>query len=244
MARIYGENTTLSEDAVANFWNKKSASEGLKAVLLGKTADNSEQTLRNNHENHLLHELLKKYLGNTKKPNILDIGCGIGRWCANFKDEFASYCGIDGSSKFIEEDKALYTTSQCEFICEQLKDLKAQNFSKTFDLVIITGVLMYLNDDIVDKLLHELAQLVNPHGVIYIQESVSLLDERLTLKDFFSKELQSSYNAIYRMISEYENSFMKQLSNFTVLEKGLMLDDKKGARSETNAEYWFLKKLA
>lgn len=244
MARIYGVNTELSEDAVTDFWSKKSASEGLKAVLLGKTADNSEQKLRNEHENHLLHELLKKYLGNARKPNVLDIGCGIGRWCVNLRDEFTSYCGIDGSAKFIEENKALYTTSQCEFICEQLKDLKAQNFNKKFDLVIITGVLMYLNDDIVDNLLHELAQLVNPQGAFYIQESVSLLAERLTLKDFFSKELQSSYNAIYRKISEYENCFIKQLSNFTVLEKALMLDDKNGARSETNAEYWFIKKLA
>ena len=36
--------------------------------------------------------------------------------------------------------------------------------------------------------------------------------------------------------------FKKSLADFAVDTKGLLLDDGDGARSETNAEYWCLKR--
>lgn len=114
--------------------------------------------------------------------------------------------------------------------------------NQQFDLVIITGVLMYLNDEVTAPLLKELSALVKADGIFYIQESVSLTDERLTLKDFYSQDLQTYYSAIYRKISEYEDMFKKSLADFAVDTKGLLLDDGDGARSETNAEYWCLKR--
>jgi len=34
----------------------------------------------------------------------------------------------------------------------------------------------------------------------------------------------------------------KQLNSIKILKTGLLLDEKTGAREETNAQYWFLKK--
>lgn len=101
---------------------------------------------------------------------------------------------------------------------------------------------MYMNDEATVSLLNELSDLVAVNGIFYIQESVCLTDERLTLKDFYSQELQTYYSAIYRKISEYEDMFKKNLADFAVDTKGLLLDDGDGARSETNAEYWCLKR--
>lgn len=246
MSRIYGQITDISENAVADFWSKKTAAEGLKAVLLGKTADNSEQRLRNAHEKELVRELIKKHFKADKKISVLDIGCGYGRWCENLREDFYLYCGIDGSKQFIDEAKAFFPEPSCSFHIFNLNDFAVGGgkrlLNQQFDLVVITGVLMYLNDEVTAPLLKELSALVKADGIFYIQESVSFTDERLTLKDFYSQDLQTYYSAIYRKISEYEDMFKKSLADFAVDTKGLLLDDGDGARSETNAEYWCLKR--
>lgn len=122
MSRIYGQITDISENAVADFWSKKTAAEGLKAVLLGKTADNSEQRLRNAHEKELVRNLIKKHFKADKKISVLDIGCGYGRWCENLREDFYRYCGIDGSRRFIEEAKEFFVDPSCSFLQLQLKD--------------------------------------------------------------------------------------------------------------------------
>ncbi|MDR1257202.1 MAG: hypothetical protein LBJ86_05605, partial [Spirochaetaceae bacterium] len=79
-------------------------------------------------------------------------------------------------------------------------------------------------------------------SLLYIQDTTSLLETRLTLKDFYSKELNTKYNAIYRTRDEYEILFEKYLSKFKIIKTELLLDKESGAREETNARYWCFKK--
>ena len=65
------------------------------------------------------------------------------------------------------------------------------------------------------------------------------MDARLTLNKFESKDLQTDYSAIYRTKQEYEKYF--KLNNFDIIKTDLLLDNKSGAREETNAQYWILK---
>jgi hypothetical protein len=59
-------------------------------------------------------------------------------------------------------------------------------------------------------------------------------------------ELNSKYNAIYRTRGEYEKYFADYLPEyfFKPDECGLLLDEYTGARDETNAGYWFLRRKA
>jgi hypothetical protein len=59
-------------------------------------------------------------------------------------------------------------------------------------------------------------------------------------------ELKSKYNAIYRTREEYEKYFTSYLPEyfFEPNESGLLLDKDTGAREETNAGYWFLRRKA
>ena len=53
-----------------------------------------------------------------------------------------------------------------------------------FDVIFVNGVLIYLNDDDIPKLINEINSISAENKVIYIRETISVMDTRLTLKDF------------------------------------------------------------
>ena len=100
---------------------------------------------------------------------------------------------------------------------------------------------MYVNDTNLSKFFKTLKQMTNTCNIqnIYIQESISIMENRLTLNQFESKDLKTNYNAIYRTKQEYEEYF--KTNKFDIIKTDLLLDNKSGAREETNAQYWILK---
>ena len=61
---------------------------------------------------------------------------------------------------------------------------------------------MYINDPDAARIFRQLPKLLAEHCIIYLAEPVGLR-ERLTLNDFSSEALQTSYSAIYRTPEEY-----------------------------------------
>ena len=240
-SRIYGKNIKISSTNVNEFWKHRSRKEGLKSVLLGKSCNNVEQNHRNEVEKTLLLSLLEKHSKFYNNLSVLDLGCGIGRWYANLKDHVEHYTGIDSSFNFIKESREYYKNEKkCDFYQCNLENLKTSLFKNKYDLIIISGVLMYINDIFIGNILSELPNIVKPYGVFYIQESVSMLPERMTLDKFYSSDLNCDYSAIYRTENEYRTFFKTFLKNFSISDEGVLLDESSGARSETNAKYWFI----
>ena len=212
--RIYNDKENIDTKGVQNFYEQRAKNEkSLKAVLLNELLPSNAAVIRNKTE----FENLKRYLGD-RQYNVLDIGCGMGRWAENLQDKYIiSYDGIDFSQNFIENAKtkfkddkriAFYQMSATKLDKKQLKD--------KYDLIIITGVCMYINDEDLSLLFVSIDELLKDGGILYIQESVSVLDERLTLKDFYSNELQCNYSAIYRTINEYD-AILNNIYNFEFL---------------------------
>ena len=79
------------------------------------------------------------------------------------------------------------------------------------------------------------AILILSYGFTYTDDS----GLHFTLDNFKSEALNANYSAIYRMSSEYEKIFNDL--KFNIINTNLLLDDKIGARQETNARYWLLK---
>jgi len=119
-------------------------------------------------------------------------------------------------------------------------DITPDMFPAKFDLSLITGVAMYINDDELSKVLTTLNNLTT--DIIYIQESVSLAQGRLTLNKFYSNDLKCNYSAIYRTIPEYAKMITDCCPDFEIKRQGLLLDRSNDKRSETNASYWVLKR--
>jgi hypothetical protein len=169
----------------------------------------------------------------------------MGRWAYNLKQVFSLYHGIDFSEEFVKTASSAFAGEKnIKFFPMSAVDLDTSKLLKKYDLIIINGVTMYINDDNIERLFRYCGELTGESSGIYFQESVSILRHRLTLKDFYSEDLKTRYSAIYRTSQEYEHFFMEYLSDFEFRkdETGLLLDKDTGAREETNARYWFLRR--
>ncbi len=107
-----------------------------------------------------------------------------------------------------------------------------------YTMGICAGCVMYLNDDEASNFYAQVEKL--PVAALFLKESVSSMEKRLTLVDFPSKELQADYSVVYRMPSEYEEFYRSALPGFRIARKGWEYPEEKGIWAETNTYYWHL----
>lgn len=229
--RVYTDKINIDNNSTKEFWQKRANNiNNLQTVLLGSDNTGSEQNIRNENEKRIVEKI--------QNPGILDIGCGIGRWAENLQNKFEYYVGVDFSEGFINYASKKFTNfSNVKFYNNSILNLDKDILTSRFNLIICTGVLMYINDENISNIFKAFRQ-VSPE-YLYIQESISLMEGRLTLNKFESKDLKTDYSAIYRTKQEYEEYF--KTNAFNIIKTDLLLDNKSGAREETNAQYWILK---
>lgn len=232
--RVYTDKINIDNNSTKEFWQKRANNiNNLQTVLLGSDNTGSEQNIRNENEKRIVEKIIEKI----QNPGILDIGCGIGRWAENLQNKFEYYVGVDFSEGFINYASKKFTNfSNVKFYNNSILNLDKDILTSRFNLIICTGVLMYINDENISNIFKAFRQ-VSPE-YLYIQESISLIG-RLTLNKFESKDLKTDYSAIYRTKQEYEEYF--KTNAFNIIKTDLLLDNKSGAREETNAQYWILK---
>ncbi|MDR0442990.1 MAG: class I SAM-dependent methyltransferase [Treponema sp.] len=241
IGRIYGGKAAIDTESVKDFFNNNAKKDtSLKSVLLGNDFGENSADLHNQKE----AKIVMDFIGSGKK-NVLDIGCGIGRWAYNLKQLIRKYDGIDFSEEFVKAAaNNLMDVNETKFYCMSATDIDRTKLLEKYDVIIVTGVSMYINDNELKKLYDYINNFSQSGTLLYLQDTTSLLKTRLTLKDFDSRELNTKYNAIYRTKAEYEILFKQYLSMFKLTENGtdLLLDKNSGAREETNARYWCFRK--
>lgn len=206
MARLYGETEEINSDKVKDFFNDRANKnvESDLSIVLFQDKENSER--RNNEENEFVAEKID--FANKK---VLEIGCGIGRWAEFFHGKCASYLGLDYSENLIDIAKSSHDFDDCKFQVMSAFDIKIEELliEPPFDILLISQVLMYINDEDLTILIDEVNGILNEDKQIFITEPISCMESRLTLKDFYSNELETDYNAIYRTEREYMEFFKK-----------------------------------
>lgn len=204
--------------------------------------DNNKEIVieRNRREVETLYPLLN--LG--KDSKILDIACGIGRWADAIKNEVNEYCGIDFSEELIDIANSRNLKENYEFFvggAQNVESVLRKNHKGKYNVILLIGSLMYLNDKDVSDMLSQVENICEQKAIICIREPVGV-EERLTLKDFYSEELQDNYNAIYRTKTELEKLIKQTLLNkgFCIKESSpLFKEDGLNNRKET-IQYYFL----
>lgn len=168
---------------------------------------------RDREEKARLQELIAQNI----PDNVIELGCGVGRWSWFFADQEKkiSYLGIDFSSSLIAQAQKLAEANGFDTPAFQVMSVTEIEDEKLlvappFDLIMISGLMIYLNDVDCYALLQNAARLCAPGGRIYIREPFAV-DERLTLNKFYSNELNDSYSAIYRSTSEMDEMIDKAM---------------------------------
>lgn len=237
--RLYGENVNICGADVKAFWAKRAALAGVgstRSTLLGNHGGVDLTKMQNARDNEVCRECV-----GGEKQRILEFGCGNGRWGEMLKDIVESYSGIDFTPEFIEQARELFAgDGRFRFAVGSLTELPMDFIREggEYTMGICAGCVMYLNDDAASNFYAQVENL--PVAALFLKESVSTMEKRLTLVDFPSKELQTDYNVVYRMPSEYEAFYRDELPGFHIERKGWLYPPESGIWAETNSFYWYL----
>ncbi|MCL2035991.1 MAG: methyltransferase domain-containing protein [Oscillospiraceae bacterium] len=209
--RIYGEVVDIDSGDIQSFYDKraeKAQGENMySSVLLN---DHAPELVK--EQMKIEEEILLPRLKLTPDSRVLDIGCGIGRWAEKVIGKCEYYHGVDFSQKMVETARERFKDSpDRDFKFERMSfqefvDSPCPEGFKKFNRVIITCVLQYICDDVLEKVFAKLPDFLERDCVIYVWEPCGV-GQRLTLKNFPSEALKSDYSVIYRTQEEYNSLF-------------------------------------
>ena len=236
--RVYGEKINIDTENTISFYNQraktiKTREREYTTVLLGdKDPDFSVKW--DAYEKQFILPKLKL----TKEKVILDIGCGIGRWAEAVVGQCKEYYGVDFSSEMIAVAKENIKKENCHFYKMSLVDALSNSkiTARKYDIVLMTGVSMYINEDELKESYRLLRKLVNKDSLFYFEESVGK-KERLTLNHIWSEDLKDYYGAIYRTREEYKSLIRECMKEAEFIEEGYMNFLDKKEQSETS--HWY-----
>ena len=176
---------------------------------------------------------------------VLDIACGIGRWSDAIRTPIREYCGLDFSEELIEIARNAQAGNRCFLTgsANAVESVLNSHHKGKYDRILIVGLLMYLNDQDVCDVLAQVERVAEEHAVICVREPVGI-EDRLTLNDIFSEELNDHYSAIYRTRDELMSAFTQYLlcRGFTISREAFMFEDALNNRKETAQYYWIFER--
>jgi 2-polyprenyl-3-methyl-5-hydroxy-6-metoxy-1,4-benzoquinol methylase len=207
--------------------------------------DNNPELVKK--RNQVEKETLTPLLRLDKKSKVLDAACGMGRWADSMPDDIEEYCGVDFSDEMIQLASDRNSREQFCFYTGSMNEIetiiKEKQSNKKYNRILIMGIMLYLNDSDLLQSLQQIEHICEEHTIICIREPVGI-EERLTLKDFYSDELKCNYNAIYRTREELENLlggvFLDK--GFDITKQGFLTDDSLNNRKETAQYYYVLER--
>lgn len=246
--RICGENISIDERMTQEFFDNRINKKLPHRYNYVIYQDSNPQLAleRDLYEKNKMCSFLKF----EPEDYVLDIGCGVGRWGDEIVNilEKGKYIGVDYSESLLEiARESLQWPGKCELFSGSFQEiekvLRNNNINVLFDKILINGVLMYINDTDIGTCLGSVDVILKKGGMIYIKESVGL-EQRFTLKDFYSQELTSTYSAIYRSLSEYEDLLRKYFleKGYEIITSGETWEQSQKNRKETTSYYWIIKK--
>lgn len=213
MNRVKNIKISLSPQSVSEFFENRAKNFNIDQPLT--------TTMYNDHAPDIVvardaieREKIIPFLELDKTQKVLDIGCGIGRWLFALQNQIAYGLGVDASVGLIHIARSNCTspTIQFEVINTDVLEKFLNKKNIFFDRVMISGLLMYLNDDQVLNLFKVIKSYIISGCIICIREPIAK-EERLTLKDYWSDELNAFYSAIYRNSEEVEELIRKAFGN-------------------------------
>ena len=246
--RIKGTNIPIDYEATQAFFEERGRREYASALSTTMYQDNDPELVMQRDQAE--KAVLAPQLQLPAAARALDIGCGVGRW-GWFLHQTApgiDYLGIDFSAALIQkarQEAQQRGDNSLRFQTMSAIDIQPDELlvRPPFDLVIISGLLIYLNDDDCIKVLRSACELCAPDGKIYLREPVGV-QERLTLDRFYSEELRYEYSAIYRTVAELEELLAQAqlVPAFAIQVSACLFSADLEKRAETRQHYFVLQK--
>lgn len=149
------------------------------------------------------------WLPDIKGKRILDLGAGVGQWTFRFSERMAEIVTAVELTKSLSnigiEEIRKRGCSNVEFVVSSAEKFHSR---KTYDIIFISGLFVYLNDDQADLLINNLPSLCNKDTTVLLRDGTGVAG-RYEINNRFSEHLQANYSATYRTREQYQELFIK-----------------------------------
>lgn len=198
---------------MSQFWKNRSNQSFDNPIQYNNLTSNLDEAIAKHYlESQLIQSKLSPYQYN----RILDLGSGNGQWFPLLEPLCNEYHCVDPYISPIPEimsnKKVSYYNLDCIDFSSSLK----------FDLVFISGLLLYLSDSSLSHLLSQVINYVQPQSILFMREPIGV-NNRFVLNNHFSSELNAYYSAIYRSYSEFLSIF--DSFGFKIVDSGWVHHD-------------------
>ncbi len=225
--RIYEQKVEIKKENIRDFYNQRAINvENMTcpytAVLL-----NDEEPKHAKEWNDFEKQFIQPDLKIDNKSNVLDIGCGIGRWAETIIPVANYYIGVDYAEEMVKTavKRNQFPDKDYNFINMSFQETVTKDtdyYRSKFNRLIIGGVCMYINDNELEQGFQKLDSLLDDSCIIYLTETVAL-EKRLTLNEFYSDALRTNYDVIYRTAQEYQEYYnVLLLKGFHIIKQGYL----------------------
>ena len=168
-------------------------------------------------------EKVAKYLGSVAGKSILDLGAGVGQWSFRFIEAgAASVTAVEYSEPLAEIGRIEAARRGVENLFFEVSAAEQFYDDKTYDIVFISGLFVYMNDEQAALLVKNLVEFCHSGTIILLRDGTGVTG-RYEINSQMSDHLQSLYSAVYRTRIEYEELFTG--SGFSLLCDENMFDE-------------------
>ncbi|SHL35643.1 Methyltransferase domain-containing protein [Roseovarius litoreus] len=196
----------IDAEKVKAFWENRAAKMGEVAfesiVNLEEDQEALAEKIRVEKEN------VFKTLGDVTGKSILDLGAGIGQWAFRFVEHGAKHVtAVEYAANLVRIGRE--EAKRRDVSCIDFIESPAEKFTSAqrFDIVFISGLFVYLNDDQVEELMPHLREMTAHSGVVVLRDGTGV-PERHEINQKMSDHLGLEYSAIYRTREDYMQLFL------------------------------------
>lgn len=232
-SRIYGKKIQINEAAAKKFYESRAKKMDPNFPENSMHLQDKNQQLAKARDATEKMRLLK-IMQPQPSDAVLDVGAGIGRWAGVLTSKVKLYHGIEPVPELVdtacERNKNFSNVSFQRISAEDMNnDTLKEN---TFSLIIIAGVLHYVNDDSLEKILKNVRSHADERSRILIRGPFAI-EERLSLDGFWAQELEAEYSAIYRTMEEFLSITSRIFHDFSLEINEPLYPDELESRKET-----------
>jgi len=213
---------SINKEKVLDFWTARALKDSISEIKNSANLEDNPDLA--NIKVQLENKKVEQYLMKTNlKGHALDLGSGFGYWSSEISRYYDTVTGVD----FCKEMTEIATDNlnddfktKVRFVCSE-----AQNFLETekkFNFIFISGLLIYLNDDDLQKLINNISSYTKKGAHIILRDGTGV-DEKHEITDQFSENLQAHYSALYRTRESYIEAFKQ--GGFSLCEDENMFDE-------------------
>jgi 2-polyprenyl-3-methyl-5-hydroxy-6-metoxy-1,4-benzoquinol methylase len=188
----------------SEFWKSFSKSVGVgKFSKANLEQDEALAEFKFNHESNLIFTTFDL----KEKKRVLDLAAGTGLWSKKFSLTAKKVTHLERERVLIEIAKANNSNENVEYVCSDVRDFEFKKCTE-YDLIFISGLLLYLSDKEVSEMLQNLKEVMGDNSQIIVRDALSISKTRYIV-DRWSSELRTHYYATYRTSEEFKSIFSK-----------------------------------